>query len=202
MGVALISLESLPHSCDDVIEYVQANHASSVVMVTAGPVTSSLSPRPLPAPYDPYHELCAVLQRIMCLRLATQRHPSAKAVCLLDGWTPALPSPHPLVHDVACQIARAALPFIHSHTLLELKGDLHESYARILDASDDAEGGGAPQWVPHLGHVFGMWARYEDGLPFPRVQRHMITLPSYCNETPVLVERTGKWIIDRLTSLA
>lgn len=196
----LLSLESLPHICSEALKCIHTElaRAGHVACVAAGPVTSTPAPRPVPAPGDPYHELHAVLSRIVGVRLATQRAPKATVVCVLDGWVPTLPPPHPVLQRLALDIQRATLQdaAITSHAILYMRGCPHESFERLLDANMDADGPGGPT---ALGDVLGVRDRLDavaraEALagPFRVSTRRVIHAPPFCDDNPVAAARVGR----------
>lgn len=195
----LISFESLPQICTEPLKYMHTVLARTkrVACVAVGPVTSTPAPRPSPTPGDPYHELYAALQRIVGVRLAVQRaQPEATAVCLLDGWVPAMPVPHPVIRRLVLDMENAALADtgITSHAMLYLRGCPHDSFERILEANADADG-----CPVALGDLLGMHERLDDVArgcaplgPFPVVARHVVHTPPYCDDNPVAAGAVGR----------
>ena len=207
----LLSFESLPYSCSEVLKCLHTALARSgkTAFITAGPVESTPAPRPFPAPGDPYHELHAVLQRIVGLRLALQRTPQCDVVCVLDGWIPSMAFPHPRVHELclAIQVATLSHLGITGHDMMYFRGCPHESFERILCRSGENEASGPPMT---LADVLATRARVDAVVrgevlasPFHLVQCHVITLPSFCEDnliaSSVVARRTLttlKWITD------
>lgn len=195
----LLSLESLPHICTEPLKFVhtELSRTGRVACVAAGPVTSTPAPRPSPSPGDPYHELHAALQRIVGVRLAVQRAtPQVAAVCVLDGWVPPMPAPHPLIHRLVLAMETAALvdTGITSHAMLYLRGCPHDSFERLLDANADADG-----CPVALGDLLGMHKRLDAVArgtaplgPFPLLARHVVHAPPYCDDNPVASLAVGR----------
>lgn len=195
----LLSLESLPQVCTEPLKFIHTELARTgrVACVAAGPVTSTPAPRPSPSPGDPYHELHAALQRIVGVRLAVHRASSqVEAVCVLDGWVPAMPAPHPAIRHLVLAMETAALADagIDAHAMLYIRGCPHDSFERLLDANADSDGCPTP-----LGDLLGMHDRLDAVArgtaplgPFPLVARHIVHAPSYCDDNPVASLAVGR----------
>lgn len=213
----LLSFESLPHSCSEVLKCLHTSLArgGKTAFVTAGPVESTPAPRPFPAPGDPYHELFAVLQRIIGVRLALSRTPHTDVICVLDGWIPSMAFPHPTLHALCLAIQAATLSStgIVGHTMVYFRGCPHESFERVLSCSGENEGSGYPMT---LEDVLATRTRLDAVArgeviagPFQLHQCHVLGLPSFCEDNAVassLVARRAlstlfspqKWITDSL----
>ena len=203
----LLSLESLPFVCDTTLKCLRNRlvHAN-VSFVSAGPVGSSPAPRPVPAPGDPYHELHALLQRILGITMALQRYPATHVVCILDGWTPPLPSPHPALARLSLAIATAALAHtgITDHTMIYFRGDVHESYERSLDAAASGTDNfemdmQVTGWTTTLGETMQVQHRLDalvgggvNVAPFPLRACHLIHAPLFSQENPVASLHTAQ----------
>lgn len=195
----LLSFESLPQICTEPLKFLhtELTRTGRVACVAAGPVTSTPAPRPSPSPGDPYHELHAALQRIIGVRLAVQRASSqVVAVCVLDGWVPPMPAPHPALRRLVLEMETAALAdtAITAHAMLYFRGCPHDSFERFLEANADADG-----WPMALGDLMGMHDRLDAvarGLaplgPFPVVARHVLHTPPHCDDNPVDSRAIGR----------
>lgn len=197
----LLSLESMPRTCDDVLKFIQEHTRSlPIAFVTAGPA-GDVRPRPSPAPGDPYTELSSLLQRIVALRLAVHRNPEARALCLLDGWIPAAPVPHPVLEKLAIDIARAAMAGygIDGHDILYFRGCPHESFERSLEHVDQQHSFRetcVDGRVATLGDLMGARERADlfgaEHSPFVVRLWDRIELPTHCDENPLAVEQIGR----------
>lgn len=207
----LLSLESLPKVCDEVLKYIQ-EHLAGIAFVTAGPAMLSPVPRPAPSPGDPYIELSALLQRVSCLRLATQRHPHARALCILDGWVPTGALPHPVLAKLEVDMAYAALHDcgIDGHEFLYLRGCAHESFERLLEHVDrDATFRESPEILPSLGDLLGCKMRLDalargdaSCTPFEVLATHVLHLPPACDDTLLAVNNLGQRAVQILSKHA
>ena len=191
----LLSLECLPRLCTESLKLVHdgLSRAAHVAFVAAGPVASSPAPpRPLPAAGDPYHELHAVLQRIRGVTTSVHRHSGSApptAVCVLDGWVPPGPAPHPVLMRLCLATTLALLPEITSHRVVYFRGCPHESFERVLDAGADEEN--PTDLAMSLGDIFGAHERLDaivSGVappsPFRVTGLHVIPVPPYADDNP------------------
>jgi hypothetical protein len=195
----LLSLESLPHTCDGALKLIHSKLVSTSPWIAFAMGAHHASPRPAPAYGDPYVELAAVLQRITSVRLAVQRAPSdTTTICLLDGWVPPAAMPHPVIARLSVDIAAATLAScgIDSHECVYLRGCPHESFERILDAPDrEMTFRDSPEPLPTLGDVIGCRDRLDAALisrtdpctPFPLSSVCVVNVPAACDENPLAV---------------
>jgi hypothetical protein len=204
----LVSFESLPYSCSEVLKCLHTALArtSKTAFITAGPVESTPAPRPFPAPGDPYHELHAVLQRIIGVRLAVHRHPNCDVVCVLDGWVPSMAFPHRVLHDLCLAIQSATLnPIgITGHEMVYFRGCHHESFERVLCCSGDNDSGG-PSMT--LAHVIATRARLDavargevTAGPFRLLSCHVVGLPPFCEDNLIASSNVARRALTTLFS--
>lgn len=198
----LLSFECLPYICSETLkllhEKLDAAYSPAIAFVAAGPCSHTPTPRPLPSPKDPYHELHALLQRLRGVHMAIQRAKYAHGrpppiTCVLDGWIPTAAVPHPAVATMCLDMTRALLPDVLAHALVYFRGTPHESFERVLDVAAQEDDVIATEAAAiTLADILGTQERL-DGImhrsilpsPFPVTGVHTIDIPLYCNDNPV-----------------
>lgn len=206
----LLSFESLPHTCENVLKLIQERLVSRSTSygLTFAPVGRYALPRPVPGGGDPYVELSALLQRLTSIRLAIQRAPSGTAtVCVLDGWVPLSAFPHPVIARLSLDISATALGScgIDAHEFVYLRGCPHESFERLVDQYDrEMTFRDAPESLPTFGDVIGCRDRLDMALigrtttctPFPVQSVRLIEVLSACDENPLATVLTARRALD------